>query len=92
MQILNEFKDSHHYFETYEKSDYYCPSCGVKGDLWEEQGGGDYYQGVDYICTSCESLHHLDNCGYRPTEENFRNKVRQLKSGVMDEPTTRRGS
>jgi hypothetical protein len=33
--------------------EYYCPNCGKSG-IWFEVGSGDYYEGVDHICLSCE--------------------------------------
>src|SRR4051794_24848386 len=43
--------------ETWIKSDFYCPKCG-KQTVWEEDTkfGGDYYEGENKVCTSCEAL------------------------------------
>lgn len=87
MKVLNEYPDSHHYWEKYEKSDYFCPCCGSK-ELWEEQGSGDYYLGVDYVCTNCDTVHTLDNSGNEAKKE----IVDQLKTKVTSTPTTKKGN
>lgn len=44
---------THSTSSTYEKEEgTYCPNCGKSG-VWAEQGCGDYYCGVDYICVAC---------------------------------------
>lgn len=43
---------SHSYIFEYEKCDYYCINCG-KQLVYEEDGEGDYYIGVNYICANC---------------------------------------
>lgn len=89
MKVVNEFK-SHHYVVEFLKSKLYCPNCG-KQEVWEEQGGGDYYLGVDYICTSCGSKSHLDSVHIPNNESNHVGILEQLKSGVTNEPKTNRG-
>jgi hypothetical protein len=38
----------------YERSDWFCPNCG-KQNVWEEQGPGDYYVGVNHVCIECKT-------------------------------------
>lgn len=41
MKVLNEYP-THHYWEDYEKSELFCPNCGIQS-VWQEQSEGDYY-------------------------------------------------
>lgn len=89
MKVLNEYSGSHHYWDTYEKSDYYCPLCGSQS-VWYELGGGDYYVGVEYLCTNCCSVSYLDGVGVT-TNENHLSIIDQLSSGRTQQPTTPKG-
>lgn len=51
-------KYSHKYHERWDECDYHCPNCG-KQMVWERQGDGDYYMGVDYLCLSCQHRFYL---------------------------------
>jgi len=90
MKVILEFKNSHHYEKEYKKSDLYCPFCG-KQEVWEDQGCGDYYHGVDYNCSSCNSSHSLDNSSRNETEA-YSSISRQLRDGVAIKPTTKKGN
>ena len=61
---INYFKNgkefSHKYSETWGKVDYHCPSCGKKA-VWEEQSGGDYYVGTQFLCVDCGASFYLPN-------------------------------
>lgn len=97
MKVIQEFiyhekrakqegQPGHHYILDYERTDYYCPSCG-KQEVWVEQSGGDYYAGADYVCVACSSLHHLDSSCSNVDD----GIVEQLKSGVTKKPITPKG-
>lgn len=75
-------RNGHHYWSNYEKCDLYCPHCGQK-TIWEKQGGGDCYLGVDYVCTSCVRTHYLENMN--SADEKI---VEQLRTGITHQPTT----
>ena len=92
MKILNEYPNSHHYIEEYAKTQYYCPNCG-KQEVWNEVGEGDYYLGSDYVCTECNFLLHLDSSGKVGPYcmSNVLGIIKQLKTGVTNTPTTRKG-
>lgn len=47
--------------ETWQESDFFCPSCGSK-EVWEEVGAGDFYVGNQHICTSCNSTFLIPTC------------------------------
>jgi len=53
---------SHKYSEKWELTTWHCPQCGTC-EVWEEQGGGDYYVGVQYICTGCAFTFHMPHAG-----------------------------
>jgi len=89
MRILNEYPGRHHYWDEFEKTDYFCPECGAK-DVWEEAGPGDYYVGADFVCISCGSDWTMQGPGVSK-EQNMIGKIEQLKSGVTKAPTTKRG-
>ena len=90
MKVLNEYPGSHHYIENYEKSEYFCIHCGAQ-EVWQEQSGGDYYCGPEYFCTACS--HRFTMQG--PNECKNINEfgiLKQLRSGITLEPTTKRGN
>lgn len=78
----------HHYVQEYVKSEFYCPSCGSK-EVWEQQGEGDYYMGVNYVCTSCGRHHHLDSSGMEDFDPHI---LEQLRSGKTATPKTPKGN
>lgn len=50
---------SHKYSETWATDcTLFCPHCGRK-EVWVEQGGGDYYVGVQHICAVCGWEFHM---------------------------------
>lgn len=67
-----KYELGHSYEETWDKSEYFCPHCG-KNEVWEQQGDGDYYQGVTYLCISCGGIFHLPQ---RPRPENWQDQQR----------------
>lgn len=90
LRVLNEYPGSHHYHEIYELTEMYCPNCGVKGQVWEAPDG-DYYVGGRSICTACFHEGHLMG-GMSPIrDENVTMQAEQLKTGIVKEPSTRRG-
>lgn len=91
MKVLNEYVGSHHYVERWEKCDYFCPNCGKK-EVWEEQGGGDYYAGVDYVCVACDHFFYLPSGTFTRKDKNQITILEQLKTGKTNEPTTRPGN
>lgn len=91
MKVLGEYPGSHHYWDDYEKTDWFCAHCG-KQEVWESTLEGDYYVGCDSLCTACGW-----ECNYlggpsKIKEPNVLMQVEQLRSGVIKEPTTRRGT
>jgi len=95
MEVINEFHHphavvptpGHHYIETWVKSDFFCPNCGVK-EVWTG-GGSDYYMGCGYLCTKCKCSMHLDSCHTEPTKnDNELLIIKQLLSGDTAMPTT----
>lgn len=86
MKVLNEYPNSHHYWEDFEKTDLFCPACG-KQEVWEEQGAGDYYLGPDFICTACGSDWTMQGPNKRE-EPNVKGKIEQLRTGTTKTPTT----
>lgn len=89
MRVLLEFKNSHHYFEEYEKSDLYCPNCG-ENEVWEEMGDGDYYVGNDHACVGCGFIFTMPTG--RIASDAWAEIPKQLKSGVTNTPTTKKGA
>lgn len=84
--IVTQQYTEHYYDEDYVRAEaLFCPCCGAKG-LWRQAGDGDYYQGPEYICAECAKSFATQGFGSPRPEV-----VRQLKSGVKEEPTTPRG-
>ncbi len=90
MKVLNEYPNSHYYWEDYRKTDCFCPLCGQK-EVWTNHGPGDYYLGRDSLCASCNAILHLDNCDDAPNSPNVQGILKQLREGVTAEPTTKPG-
>lgn len=88
MRVLLEFKNSHHYWEEYEKTSLFCPNCG-KQEVWEEQGAGDYYEGNEHACTECGFMFTKPSGSIR--EDEWSEIPKQLKSGRANKPTTEEG-
>jgi len=86
MKVTIEYR-THHYVKTYVKCVLFCPNCG-KQEVWEELGGGDYYLGVDYVCTNCDASHCLDHTG---TGGDSPDITRQIRDGKADEPKSKVG-
>lgn len=88
IEVLNEYENSHHYIETYCKCDYFCPLCG-RQQVWEGDSP-DYYQGVNYYCTECESSFTLPSAG-KCTSFNELGILKQLKELKAWKPKTNKG-
>jgi len=89
LKVLNEYPGSHHYWDTYDKTEYFCPNCGAKA-LWVSRSE-DYYAGGNCVCTSCfyKSLREI---GMKEINtENMLEIVKQLKTGITYQPTTKKG-
>ncbi len=90
MKVLNEYANSHHYWDELEKTNWHCAHCGQQ-EVWESVGGGDYYVGNESICTSCGwACYYLGG----PKEIKDLNKLgmlEQLRTGEASTPTTERG-
>lgn len=69
-KIATVLNPSRHVEEcTYEKTDWYCLKCGEK-EVWVEAGDGDFYEGPDYVCTSCHTMFHAPTIELSNQEEN----------------------
>lgn len=53
---------------------------------------GDYYVGEQHICTQCDHWFYLPNEPRVSKELSDLSVLRQIKSGVTDAPTTKRGN
>lgn len=91
MKVLLEFSGSHHYWENYEKTDWFCPHCG-KQEMWDSTGSGDYYTGTTSYCTACNFSSQLLGGPVLETHPAYLGIIDQLKSGVAREPTTGKGN
>lgn len=91
MKVLSEYPDRHHYFDRYEKTNWFCAHCG-KQEVWDSMDPGDYYLGTESICVACGwSCHYVGGPTLR-TESNVVSILEQLRSGVTKDPTTKRGN
>jgi len=88
MRVLLEFK-THHYWEEYEKTDYYCPNCG-KRTVWENRDIGDYYEGSDLVCSECNFSFTMPSRGI--LNGKYGEIPKQIKSGIVNKPTTPLGN
>lgn len=91
MRVLNEYPGSHHYIESWEpEPDLFCPNCGEQGKLWTA-ASGDHYVGPETLCTACSHTMRLLG-GPGPVRSiNTMGILKQLRSGVLLEPTTKAG-
>lgn len=69
-----KYEAGHFYRETWGKTEYHCPRCGVK-DVWHETSGEDYYVGETHLCLSCKARFYLPD---EPTDlaNNWQDKQR----------------
>lgn len=67
---------------VYKKSNYYCPLCG-KQEVWEDQGEGDFYEGVDYACTNCYASFTLPSLGTNENDFEGEQLIKQLRSNKL---------
>lgn len=89
MKILDEYPGRHHYWQEFKKTDYHCPQCGAQ-EAWQDQGLGDYYLGVQWLCTACSATWTMQG-PTRNIEINDMEKLTQLRQGKTFEPTTKPG-
>lgn len=54
------YEAGHSHRERWERSDLYCPKCGLR-TVWRCSGEGDYYLGADHLCHNCGTVACLDN-------------------------------
>ena len=47
-------KPGHKHTEKWEKTEYYCPTCGNK-NVWHELDAEDYYVGENFMCSVCSA-------------------------------------
>ena len=89
MKILNEYPGSHHYWEEFNKTEIYCPSCG-QTEVWSASYG-DYYVGEQHLCVACSHAFTIQQSG---TAKNINDlgKLAQLRQGKTFEPTTKKGN
>ena len=90
MKVLNEYPNSHHYWETYEKVDLFCCNCGKK-EVWTALAG-DYYVGPMSLCTNCKCACYYVNGPLSTSAPNIKLQLEQLKSGIIAVPTTKKGT
>lgn len=91
MKVLNEYPNSHHYLEEYNLDEsLFCPGCS-KATVYVEQSGGDYYEGPEHICISCDSTFSLPRGPDKTKEPNTLGIIEQLKTKTMKSPTTPKG-
>lgn len=74
VKMTIKYELGHSYDETWERTDYFCPSCG-KQPVWEEAGPGDYYMGTQLLCVICKASFYLPT-GYSQSEKNWQNQQR----------------
>ena len=88
--VLNEYPGSHHYFETFDRTDWFCPNCGLRGGVFEAEEG-DYYAGGMSICTNCTHSGYLAGGMNQIIDAAALGMAQQLKAGIANQPTTKRG-
>lgn len=76
-KVTIKYELGHSYDFIYEKSNLYCPVCGEQA-IWEEQGNGDYYEGVNYSCVNCDASFTLPSLSKNDTTEG-KQLIEQLK-------------
>jgi len=90
MRVLLEFPGSHHYWDEYEKTDWFCQKCGQK-EVWDSLGEGDYYTGTTAYCTNCNSAMSFLGGPSQETHPAYLGLIDQLRSGQTKKPTTGKG-
>lgn len=85
-RIKVKYKLGHSYKEDWEWKNLFCPNCGKKS-VWEEQSGGDYYVGVQYLCILCKATFNLPS--YVDISDNWQDKQRieAIKAHITSQST-----
>ena len=83
-------KETHAYSETWEKTEYHCPHCGVK-EVWCEQGYGDVYVGVKFMCVACGSGFYMPDGEYdMSNDEQGKQRLNNLRHFIPNPTLTPR--
>jgi hypothetical protein len=78
--ITVDYKGGHSYTETWAcDGEMHCPHCGEQ-EVWIEQGGGDYYVGVQHVCLACRWVFYLPS--YEEVRDEYDlQRIAKLSSG-----------
>lgn len=63
IEVTIKYKLGHSYKYLYEKTEFFCPSCG-KQSVWVE----NFYDGPIYVCISCEKQFYMPVIPYSDPE------------------------
>jgi hypothetical protein len=74
VNVVLQYSESYKRTVKYIKTGYFCPECG-KAEVWCEDDGLDYYLGVTYACTGCDSLFALANATYKPNSDDTQSQI-----------------
>lgn len=85
-QVVTDY-GTHSCTREYSFVDIFCPTCGAK-QVWEEQGGGDYYVGEEYLCLGCGATFNLPTVG--PADKYAMQRVIQLR-GIVSRQHAKEG-
>lgn len=77
-KVAIKYELGHTAESTYKKIELYCPSCGQQ-EVWQEQGSGDFYEGVDYACVNCKAHFTLPSLGTNEGSYEGEQLINQLK-------------
>ena len=87
-QVLyyNDGGYSHEYTENWDKAEWFCPACGRR-EVYEEQGGGDYYVGTRFLCEKCGAKFYLpDPPEPCPKNDQHQQRLAAIRSACKGEP------
>ncbi len=78
VKVNIKYPSGHAYEKQYKKTELFCCFCATK-DVWENQDGGDYYVGADYLCNHCGACLYLDHChDEHDFKDQIQNEIRAL--------------
>ena len=85
MLVTHQYPRHHYQFHWTRELSMFCPSCGVKGKVWNEDDSGDMESPPNFACAACG-----ERFGYTTYSED-ETHIAQLRSGVTAEPQMERG-
>jgi predicted RNA-binding Zn-ribbon protein involved in translation (DUF1610 family) len=78
-----KYEAGHTYRERWDECEWYCPACG-SGEVYADQGGGDYYVGNQHACVSCGAAFYLPSVDVQPRDWQNKQRLDALRAAFRE--------